>query len=546
MIYRNLLSYINYFFSFFSFFSSKLKKVYLNSSIYNNKISKVYNNDFEYRPSSNLLDCLIKYDKKKKKIEDYALDSVWAVQNIKAKDYTKLQSFFWLFSIDLKSSKNKTQSIISNWIDVNCKYNSKSWEFDITSKRIISWLSNSKLTYEESSDNYKKKFNQMIQKQANHLINEIDKSEWVEDKMIGCTAIILVGLSYHDKTHYLNFGTNLLKKIIKFSFDNTSFPKSRNIRQLNFYLKYFVLIRELLKESQNEIPEYIDEIIYYLGQAYALIWQNIKYDILFNGNHQSNNLDFDNYLSRLGYKFKNDNTEVGGYAILKNKKISLIMDVGPSPDKKFSSNYQSGVLSFEIISSGRKLITNSGYFKNFNHQLNKLSKSTAVHSTLVIENNSTCKFSKVSNSNSLIHDGLKIIKKNIIFEKDYWKINASHDGYLKKYNTIHERQIEFYPGQIKFVGHDKIKSKNYDKSLNFEMRFHLEPNVKTMKTQDNKSILIELDNEGWKFTCDDFDISIDNGLFFGGKNSYTENQNILISGMTQGQNQTIKWKLTKL
>ena len=23
-----------------------------------------------------------------------------------------------------------------------------------------------------------------------------------------------------------------------------------------------------------------------------------------------------------------------------------------------------------------------------------------------------------------------------------------------------------------------------------------------MKTQDNKSIFIELDNEGWKFTCD--------------------------------------------
>ena len=60
-----------------------------------------------------------------------------------------------------------------------------------------------------------------------------------------------------------------IKKNNKISFDNDGFPKSRNIRQLNFYLKYFVLIREWLKESQNEIPEYIDENIYYLGQAYA-------------------------------------------------------------------------------------------------------------------------------------------------------------------------------------------------------------------------------------------------------------------------------------
>ena len=48
-----------------------------------------------------------------------------------------------------------------------------------------------------------------------------------------------------------------------------------------------------------------------------------------------------------------------------------------------------------------------------------------------------------------------------------------------------------------------------------------------MKTQDNKSILIELGEEGWKFTCDNYDINIDNGLYFGNKNSYIENQNIL-------------------
>ena len=38
-----------------------------------------------------------------------------------------------------------------------------------------------------------------------------------------------------------------------------------------------------------------------------------------------------------------------------------------------------------------------------------------------------------------------------------------------------------------------------------------------MKTQDNKSILIELDDEGWKFTYDNYDINIDNGLYFGNK-----------------------------
>ena len=55
-----------------------------------------------------------------------------------------------------------------------------------------------------------------------------------------------------------------------------------------------------------------------------------------------------------------------------------------------------------------------------------------------------------------------------------------------------------------------------------------------MKTQDNKSILIELEDEGWKFNCENYDINIDNGLYLGIKNSYKENQNICISGISQG------------
>ena len=99
---------------------------------------------------------------------------------------------------------------------------------------------------------------------------------------------------------------------------------------------------------------------------------------------------------------------------------------------------------------------------------------------------------------------------------------------------------------MKFVGFDKILRKDATKNIKFDIRFHLDPNTKVMKTQDNKSILIELKDEGWKFSCNNFDINIDNGLYFGNKNSYKENQNIFISGMTNLSNQTIKWNITKL
>ena len=99
------------------------------------------------------------------------------------KDYEKLNNFFWFFSLDLKSSKETTQSVIKNWVNKNDKYNKDSWEFDLTAKRIIAWLSNHQLSYQDSDKEYRLMFDHMIQKQANHLLSEIRSSNTLENKL---------------------------------------------------------------------------------------------------------------------------------------------------------------------------------------------------------------------------------------------------------------------------------------------------------------------------------------------------------------------------
>ena len=79
---------------------------------------------------------------------------------------------------------------------------------------------------------------------------------------------------------------------------------------------------------------------------------------------------------------------MGGYILLKNKKICLSMDAGSTPSLNYTKDYQSGALSFEVISNGKKLICNCGYFKKSNSKLNHLSKLSAAQSTLVIDDNS--------------------------------------------------------------------------------------------------------------------------------------------------------------
>ena len=542
MILKNSLNYLN---DFFTFLITQVRQYYLNSKLYNKKISKVTSNNLEYKPSPSLLDCLIKYNKEKKNISNFLINDIWKNENISLKDYKNLHSFFWLFSLDLKSPKNDVQSVIQEWIIKNTEYNISSWEIDTLSKRIISWISNSKIAYEDSSEEYKNKFDEIIKKQINHLINEIERSKWFDDKMISCSAIILTGISYNEK-NFLFYGLKLLKKIIKISFDNEGFPRSRNIRQLVFYLKYFVLIREWLKESQNEIPEYLNEIIFYLGQSYILIHKNTELNFLFNGNQISNNSDFNNYLKRLGYNFKSENYEIGGYIFLKNKKYAIAADLGAPPEKVFSKDYQSGALSFEFLSNNNKIICNSGYFQNYKHQLNLISKSTACHSSLVIDNVSSVSFTKQSSGINKINSSLKIFNRKVVKDNNYWSFEASHNGYIKKFGILHHRKVEFFHEISKLSGLDKIEKKEDFKEYNFEIRFHLDPEAKVMKTQDGNSIYIGLKNEGWKFTSLNNKISYETGLYFGNKNNFVENQNILITGKTSDKEVLIHWEFEKI
>jgi uncharacterized heparinase superfamily protein len=227
------------------------------------------------------------------------------------------------------------------------------------------------------------------------------------------------------------------------------------------------------------------------------------------------------------------------------------MDIGSSPDFKYSKRYQSGCLSFEITSNEEKLICNLGFDINKNNKIKLLSRSTAAHSALYLNNRSSCIFKtsypfKIHHENRL-REGLKIVKKKIANEKDFENIIASHNGYQNRYGYIHERSIKFIKKEKIFLGIDNLIKNTKASNISYGIRFHIYPGIKIVKTQNLQSILLSLKNgEGWKFSCNNKEVLIEKGIYLGNKNKVTENENIYIPGMTNGENQIIEWSFEKI
>ena len=541
-----------YFFSIIKLFFLVFRNLYFKTNFYNKKLITAIPDRIFYSPSPHLSGSLISFNNDFYKVTSVSPNLLWKTDVKNKLEFENLHSFLWLTRLSRKNNKDLTKKIIRSWIYTFNNYETNTWKMEIIAKRIIAWSSNTDLTLENSDKSYKDKFFLSIIKQSNFILRNFNNLLYEPDKIVCCAAIILSGIVFGES--YLNYkiGIKELEKIIKNYFNLEGFPKSRNPEEIYICLKYLILIREWLKEAQKPIPDFLNTIISKSGNCYMILSSSNKQFPLFNGATEINHKEYDMFLKNLKYKFTITSNEVANFFKVKEKKFEFFIDCGNPPPDSFSKYYQAGCLAFELISNKQKIICNSGYGKYLSPKLASLSRSTAAHSTLYINDTSSCTFQKNEFINKVYGNSLikkhKIIKKKYIEDKEFYSIQASHNGYEKKFGYIHERNIKILKDKNKVIGEDILeKTKSYLNPLYYTVRFHIYHNVKIAKTKSGNSILISLSNgEGWLLRSETNDLNIEKSVFLGNKNKVISNECIFISGDILKDIISIKWELEKV
>ena len=541
-----------YFFSIIKLFFRNLRNLYFKSNFYNKKLITFIPDRIFYTPSTYLSASLTSTSNDFYKIADDIPELLWKT-NIKDKlKFENLHSFLWLARLDRKNNKAITKNIISSWINIFFNYHSNAWKMEITARRIIAWSSNTDLILENSDKEYREKFFISLIKQSNFLSKNLNSLFYEPSKIICCAAIILSGIIFRENDLNYKTGIKELEKITKNYFDENGFPKSRNPEEVFICIKYLILIREWFKEAQKFIPDFLNEIISKCGNCYATLSCSNKQFPLFNGATEINHKDYDIFLKTLKYKFTNKNYEIADLIKIKKKKFEFFIDCGNPPPNNYAKYYQAGCLAFELISNRQKIICNAGYGKYLSPKLTSLSRSTAAHSTLYINDTSSCTFQKNKSinkvyGNSLIHKH-KVIKKSYHEDNNFYSVTASHNGYEKRFGYIHTRSIKILKKNDKIYGHDELKkTKNYKNLLNYFVRFHIYPDTKIVKTIAGNSVLISLSNgEGWTLQSETNSFEIEKNIFLGNKNRIINNESISIAGEITKEVISIKWAIERV
>ena len=541
-----------YFFSILKLFFINFRNFYFRSSYYNKKLITFIPERFFYKPSTFLCSSLTSFSNDFYNITETKPELLWKVDIKDKLKFENLHNFLWLSRLDRKNSKVLVKNIINSWIDIFFNYHQNTWNSKITAERIIAWSSNTDITLEDSDIKYKKKFFISLVKQSNFLSKNLNTLLDGPSKIICCAAIILSGIIFEKNNLNYKIGIKELEKVIKNYFDESGFPKSRNPEDVFQCLKYLILIREWLKEGQKSIPDFLNNIISKCGNCYSMLSYANKEFPLFNGATEINYKDYDIFLKNLKYKFSNKSHSIADYIKIKKKKFEFFIDCGNPPQSIYAKYYQAGCLAFELISNKQKIICNSGYAKYLSPKFTELSRSTAAHSTLYINDTSSCTFYKNDFVNKIYGRSLiskhRIIEKNYTEDKDFYSISASHNGYEKKFGYIHKRSIKISKKNDEIFCHDELKkTKNYSGLLNYFIRFHIYPNTKIVKTMAGNSVLLSLSNgEGWSLLSETNNLEIEKNIFLGNKNKIMNNECVFISGIIDKEAFSIKWKIERV
>ncbi len=525
-----------------------LKKIYFTTSFYNKSLASRTPQQFYFHPNPFLLSLISNFKKHSFKISEIDPNIFWVKQKSFQKE-KEIHTFLWLNLIDRKNDGKAIQKIINSWMMKNKGYKRNFWESTVLSKRIISWLLNVDIILNNELFEFKRNFLNSIVSQTNHLKKNIKFEKDYSKRIQILAALLLSGLVFKEYVENYKIGIKELEKLIKKCFDQDGFPYTRNPNDLIFFAKYLILCKECIRDAQQYVPEFLEEIIKKNLKCIKFILTPNDQVPLFNGGTEENLKDFNKFVNNFEHISTEKKNIIGGIQKLKSKNSFIYFDVGAPPNKEFSKSYQSGPLSFEYYLDDKKIITNCGFGSNISAKAELLSRLTSAQSTLTINDTSVTKFERNKLINKIFGNSIKNIFKisNLNFSEDKNKIetNATHNGYEKEYGCIYKREISIDKFTGNISGLDEIIKKVNSKSINYNLRFHLYPGVTAVKTIGGNGVLIQITkNRSLIFTIKDEKIKLEKSIFLGGK-KILDNTCITISGNLINKNKIIQWEIRK-
>ena len=233
----------------------------------------------------------------------------------------------------------------------------------------------------------------------------------------------------------------------------------------------------------------------------------------------------------------------------------VLMDIGTLPAPRQRAPHHAGCLGFEFSTDGQRVFTHCGVprspLKHFDEDnLQEAGTMTAAHCALTAAGQSNATKALAlwlrhwTQGRLLSGPQTVEIQHGIASDGRHW-INANHDGYLKSFGLLHRRAISLSDDGMVLEGEDELtlKQSAERRDVNFQIRFHLMPGLKTSPLAGSNTILITGPREfAWEMEVVGADIAAEDSLYMAAFAGPKPSHQIILNGRFPDASR-IEWRL---
>lgn len=451
----------------------------------------------------------------------------------------RLHAFSWLRHVRASKSDEactRARILVSDWIALyGRKIGGTAWAPETTAQRLIAWLSHSPIILQNADAGFYRRFLKSLGVQVAYLSLIGKYAADGETRLKIRIALAVASISLPNRaTRIARVGMKLDRELERQILPDGGHV-SRNPRVMLELLLDLLPLRQSYINLGHDVPPGLVPAIDRMFPAIRFFRHQDGDLALFNGstatlaNELASVLRYDETSGRPSRALSDI-----GYQRLSSDDTVVIVDTGMPQSMELSRGAHCGCLSFEFSSVRNRFIVNSGFPSYAAADFKRASRSTAAHSTVTIGDTSSSRLSRSRLLGPIMVAGIGEVEvKRETDQKGADVLIAAHDGYLKEFGYVHERELELNAAGTKIKGRDLLRladkeSRKSSMPLEAVSRFHIHPSIELFDEDEETVLMRAGDGTSWTFSAPGQTVRIADDVFMADASGIRPSQQIEI------------------
>ncbi len=466
-----------------------------------------------------------------------------------------LYGFSWLRHLragDSALARANARALVKEFIALLGKPSAHTaWETGVVARRTLSWLSQSPMLLEGADFEDYRKFIRVLARGFAVLRRQASNGLGGELRLTAMIAITAFTLCAEGGAPLLKRSVADLNEQLRKQILPDGVPIGRNPQTLVDLLFDLLPLRQAFAARGQSPPSELLNAIDRMIPALRMFRHGDGSLALFNGMGVTAP---DRIAIALSYEDARGqpifNARHSGYQRIEAGDALLLAETGPSPPPLFSGAAHAGCLSFEFSLGSERIIVNCGSPGPQRPDLRTIARATVAHSTLSIDEASSCLFSVQAGVQRWFDDEILFGPSNVPVSREETSerttVVASHNGFQRRFGLMHERSLTLQADGTALRGKDRLVAfrGTAAKGANYAIRFHVHPSVALSSIWNGAGVELQTAS-GTKLTFEagGLPIDVEPSLFFAGPEGPRACQQIVVYGAVADIKE-IDWRFT--